>query len=48
MICKAILEINFDNTGVFDLRKPTFVMECLAHVLANSCKAGIMDVKSDN
>ena len=48
MICKEILESNFDNTGVFDLGKPMFVMECLAHVLANSCKLGVMDVKSDN
>ena len=26
-IFKAILEINFDNTGVFDLGNPIFVME---------------------
>ena len=25
--CKAILEITFDNTGVFDLEKTIFVME---------------------
>ena len=45
--CKAILESNFDNMGVFDFEKPMFVMECLDHVLDNTCKAGVMDVKSD-
>ena len=43
--CKAILESNFDNTVVFDLGGSMFVMECLAHVLANACKTGVMDVK---
>ena len=28
--------------------KTMFVMECLAHVLANFYKAVIMDMKSDN
>ena len=28
--------------------KPIFVMECLAYVLANACKAVIMDVKADD
>ena len=37
---KSILESNFDNTGVFDLGNPMFVMECLAHVLTNLCKEG--------
>ena len=32
-ICKAILESNFDNTGVFYFGKAMFVMECLPHVL---------------
>ena len=36
--CKAILESTFDNTGVFDLGKPMFVMECLYHILASACK----------
>ena len=36
VIYKAILESNFDNTGVFDSGKPMFMMKCLAHVLANS------------
>ena len=44
--CKAMLESKFDNTGVFDLRKPMFVMECISQVLVNACKAGVMDVKS--
>ena len=47
-ICKEILESNFDNTGVFDLEKPMFVMECLDHVLAKSCNAGVMDTQLDN
>ena len=46
--CKAILEITFDNTGVFDLGEPMFVMDFLAHVLANSRKSGLMDVQSDD
>ena len=46
--CKAILESTFDNTRVFDLEKPMFVMDCLAHVLANSCKSVVMDVKYDD
>ena len=45
--CKAILESTFDNTGVFDLENPMFVIKCLSHVLANGCKAVVMDVKSD-
>ena len=47
-ICKAILESNFDNTGVFELENPMFVMECFAHVLDNKCKAVLIDLKSDN
>ena len=37
--CKAILDNTFDNMGVFDLEKAMFVMNCLAHVLDNACKA---------
>ena len=33
---KSILESTFDSTGVFDLEKPMFVVECLVHVLDNS------------
>ena len=46
-ICKAILESTSDNTGVFDLVNPMFMMKCLSHVLDNSCKSGLMDVQSD-
>ena len=45
--CKAILESNFEKVGLFDLEKPMFVMECLAHVLDDDCKAVVMDVKYD-
>ena len=45
--CKAILESTFDNTGVFDLVKPMFVVDCLSHFLANSCKAVLIYVKYD-
>ena len=31
---------------MFDLENHIFVIECLAHVLYNACKAGVMDVKS--
>ena len=46
-ICKAILESTFEIMGVFDLVKPMFVMECLTHVIDNTCKAGVTDVQSD-
>ena len=42
---QAILERKFDNTGVFDLGNTMFVMECLSHVLYNSCKELVMDVQ---
>ena len=35
---KAILESNFDNTGVFDLGKSMFVMYFLDHFLSNAYK----------
>ena len=44
---KAILESYFDNMAVFDLENPMFVIKCLSHVLANDCKALVIDVKSD-
>ena len=44
-MCKAILESNFDNMGVFDLKNIMFVMEFLSHVLANACKAEVIYVK---
>ena len=37
-VCKAILESNFDNTGVFDLGKSMFVMYFLDHFLSNAYK----------
>ena len=40
--CKGILESNFYNTGVFELVKHMFMMECLSHVLYNTCKEGVM------
>ena len=46
--CKAILESTFDNMGVFDLENPMFVMDCLAPVLYNTCKEGVMDANYDN
>ena len=33
---------------MFDLGKPMFMIECLAHILYNSYKAGVMDVKYDD
>ena len=38
---KAILESTFENTGVFDLGKPMFVVDCLSRVFANTCKGSI-------
>ena len=31
--CTKSLESDFDNTGMFKLSKPMFVMKCLYHVL---------------
>ena len=45
---KSILESTFDNTGVFDLVKPMFVIYCLSLVLDNVCKAVVMDVQYDD
>ena len=45
---KAILESNFNNTGVFDLGKPMFVMDFPDHLLDNLCKAGIIDLQSND
>ena len=33
---------------MFDLVNPMFVMEILAHVLANACKVVVIDVKYDD
>ena len=46
--CKDILESTLDNTGVFDLEKPMFVMDCLAYVLDDAFKEGVMDMKYDD
>ena len=43
--CKAILKSTFDNMGVIDLENPMFVIECLAHVLDDSCKSEVIDVR---
>ena len=45
---KSILESTFDNTVVFDLENSMFVMDCLAYLLANSHKAGVICVKYDD
>ena len=46
--CKSILEINFDNTVLFDLGGPMFVIECLSHVLTNASNEGVMYMQSDD
>ena len=43
-----ILESSFDNMGLFELKNPMFVIECLSHILSNSCKAVVMDAESDD
>ena len=45
--CKDILESTFDNIGVFDLEKSMFVIDLLSHVLANACKARLIDMRYD-
>ena len=34
--------------GVFELGNTIFVMEFLSRVISNACKAGVMDVQSDD
>ena len=46
--CKFILKSSFYNTGVFDLVKPMFVINCHAYVLSNACNVGLLDVKYDD
>ena len=41
-ICTAILDSTFDNTRIFDMGKPMFVMEFFSYILANAWMTGVM------
>ena len=40
-VCREALESKYTNDSVFTPPKPLFNMECLAHILAGACKAGV-------
>ena len=35
------------TSGIFSPRKPIFEQPCFAHVLQSACKAGVLDVTSE-
>ena len=37
-----------DHIDVFSPKKNIFAMECLAHVISGECKAGVVDVQSED
>ena len=40
-VSREALESKYTNDSVFSSPKPLFTMECLAHILAGACKAGV-------
>ena len=46
--CTVALESKCTNYSIFPPPKPLFAMECLAHILAGDCKAGVQSIKSDD
>ena len=40
-VCREALESKYNNDSVFPPPNPLFTMECLAHILAGACKAGV-------
>ena len=47
-VCKEALESKYTNDSVSPPTNPLFTMECLAHILAGDCKAGVQSSKSDD
>ena len=43
--CSDIIRSELYHTAVFTPNKPLFAMECLAHVVSGTCKAGAVDVQ---
>ena len=46
-VYREALESKYTNDSVFSPPQTLFTMECLAHILAGSCKAGVQSIKSD-
>ena len=47
-VCREALESKYTNDSVCYPPKPILTMECLTHILAGSCKAGLQLIKSDD
>ena len=47
-VCREALESKYTNEYFSFPPKPLFTMECLAHILAGACKAGVKSIKSDD
>ena len=47
-VCREAQDSKYTNDSVSPPPKPLFTMECLAHILEGSCKAGIQSIKSDD
>ena len=45
-VCREALESKYRNDSVFPLPKPLVTMDCLGHILAGYCKAGVQSIKS--
>ena len=43
-VFREALESKYTNDSVFPPTKPIFSMECLAHILAGACKAGVKSI----
>ena len=46
--CSDIICSELDHTAMFTPKKILFEMECLAHVIDGACKAGVVDVQSED
>ena len=47
-VCREALESKYTNESIFFPPKTLFTMECLAHILAGTCKVGVQPIKSDD
>ena len=47
-VFREALESKYTNDSVFFSPKPLFTMECLEHILAGTCKAGVQSINSDD
>ena len=47
-VFREALESKYTNDSVFPQRKPLSTMDCLTHILAGACKAGLQSIKSND